>query len=164
MISFVDINSYAKVRRNLAIGGYQCKEFDGEHLHQMASGLQMIGRELNLAIATCGESVNLQEYGIVNNQCVDDHLMRKLFKEDRKLMSFLGGDGELCLFGEQTQFIDLKDKGQRKTCGCIMSKDIGQYNTCLHFCRYCYANFSEELVRTNFSKMGDVRSECILSR
>ncbi len=28
----------------------------------------------------------------------------------------------------------LKDKGQRQACGCINSKDIGQYNTCPHEC------------------------------
>ena len=29
--------------------------------------------------------------------------------------------------------------------------DIGAYNTCGHLCRYCYANYSEELVRRNMS-------------
>jgi DNA repair photolyase len=40
----------------------------------------------------------------------------------------------------------LKDKGQRRGCGCIVSKDIGTYDTCPHLCRYCYANSSEKAV------------------
>lgn len=27
---------------------------------------------------------------------------------------------------------NLKDKGQQKICGCMVSKDIGIYNTCRH--------------------------------
>lgn len=163
--SFVDIHTYAKVRRNLGLAGYQCREFDLINIQQMASGLQRIGRECNLAIATCGESVALEEYGIVKNKCVDDQLLRKLFKVDRQLMNFLGtGIPEVALFGEQNDFTNLKDKGQRQNCGCIVSKDIGQYNTCLHLCRYCYANYSEKAVKTNFSKLGGKFSECIMPK
>ncbi len=165
VISFVDLNSYANVRRNLTLAGYQCKEFALADIHRIASGLQKIGRECNLVIATCGESLALQEYGIVKNKCVDDHLMRQLFTADSKLMEFLGaGIQKFALFDEPSNLNDLKDKGQRENCGCIVSKDIGQYNTCLHFCRYCYANFSEKTVRANFSKLGDKFSECIIPK
>ena len=46
----------------------------------------------------------------------------------------------------------MPDKGQRAACGCMVSKDIGQYNTCPHQCEYCYANASKELATENWRR------------
>lgn len=58
-----------------------------------------------------------------------------------------------------------KDTGQRTACGCIPSKDIGAYDSCPHFCVYCYANRSEQAVRANLlrcrQQQPEIR-ECLL--
>ncbi len=64
-------------------------------------------------------------------------------------MDFLGMEEDL-FGGKNAPYI--KDKGQRTACGCIVSKDIGIYNTCPHLCVYCYANSSEKLVARNYEQ------------
>lgn len=35
----------------------------------------------------------------------------------------------------------------RPECNCYLHGDIGAYDTCSHFCRYCYANTNQTAVR-----------------
>ena len=47
----------------------------------------------------------------------------------------------------------IKDKmeARKNYCACYLSNDIGAYNSCLHLCKYCYANGKEEYIRKNNS-------------
>ena len=146
VFSFIGIASYRKVQRNLA--GLNCRELSKEDQISFAQGLSQLNIELSLELATCAEQVDLSAYGIKHNKCVDDELMMRLFHDDAALMDFIGAEYDL-IEGWQIKK-SKKDKGQRKACGCIVSKDIGMYNTCPHLCRYCYANFSDELVMKNW--------------
>lgn len=37
-------------------------------------------------------------------------------------------------------------------CNCFMGNDIGAYNSCAHFCKYCYANYDKTAVINNMKK------------
>lgn len=179
VFSFIDIAGYKKVQNNLvketqlftkeSVGN---AEFTESQMNEVAGDLAKI-REAwkqqgwNLKLATCAEKVDLKKYGIEHNRCIDGELMERLWPEDKELVYYLhtGKLPEPDLFGVVPQlpssYKNLKDKGQRKICGCMISKDIGMYNTCRHLCVYCYANTSKKLVLKNKSKHLD-ESESII--
>ena len=137
VIAFADVERYVRVRTRLRRYGRGCREPSADEMRVFAEKLVTAARPWGLAIATCAEAIDLEDLGIEKNRCVDDGLLARLFPDDAELLRFLGP--------EATRH-GLKDKGQRKECGCIVSKDIGAYDTCPHLCRYCYANSSERLV------------------
>lgn len=148
VFSFADIATYRKVIANLR--GTGCREFTADERTAFVRGLVGINAELGLELATCAEIVDLTPYGVRHNKCIDDDLMVRLFHDDKPLMDFFGAEYDL-LDGWIIKK-SKKDKGQRKACGCIMSKDIGEYNTCPHLCRYCYANATDDTVLANWKR------------
>jgi DNA repair photolyase len=130
VIAFADIERYVKVRSRLRKFGRGCRELTAEEMQAFAEKLTKATKGLGFQIATCAEAVDLSLHGIGRNKCIDDALLEGLFPHDAELKHFLG---------PTENRLRLKDKGQRKECGCIVSKDIGTYDTCPHLCRYCYA-------------------------
>ncbi|MCR5099742.1 MAG: DUF1848 domain-containing protein, partial [Butyrivibrio sp.] len=45
-----------------------------------------------------------------------------------------------------------KKKPSRAECTCYLSGDIGAYDSCMHLCKYCYANNDREKVISNYRK------------
>lgn len=179
VFSFVDVKAYRKVQNNLVKEtsyftkeDVESAEINDTQRQEIVEGLVKIREtwktdDWNIALATCGENIDLDEYGIEHNRCIDGTLMEQLFSKDEEFVYYLrtGVLPERDIFGEfpplPKKTKNLKDKGQRKACGCMISKDIGMYNTCRHFCVYCYANTSKECVLKNASRHND-NSESIV--
>jgi hypothetical protein len=155
VISFIDIGKYERVKRNLrSFGVGDVREFTEEEMFEYAEGLARLNRQWRLEISTCGEECDLSPYGISRGQCIGYDIINDEFPGDQDLLAFLHGstpDNRPDVPGTRERVMHrLKDPGQRSRCGCIVSKDIGQYNTCPHGCIYCYANSSPGAARKNY--------------
>jgi len=155
VFSFVDIAEYKSVPSSLQQSGFTgAREFSIDEKRLFAEKLQKLNEDWKLDIFTCAEEIDLTEFGIRKGSCIDYDLMARIFSQDRELMGFLHPTVQTNLSGvrnpEEARM--MKDPGQRRECGCFPSKDIGQYNTCMHLCTYCYANKSVSTVKKNYEK------------
>ncbi|MDR1371012.1 MAG: DUF1848 domain-containing protein [Dysgonamonadaceae bacterium] len=157
VFSFADIGIYRKVQNNLRNNSIPYQEFNERTMNEFAEGLQRLksSEKWKFELATCAEQISLGKYGIVHNKCIDDDLIIKLFPHDKVLMDFLGvkitPPDMFNPKGTIEKKRKNKDNGQRDCCECIVSKDIGEYNTCPHLCEYCYANANKNIALTNWN-------------
>lgn len=172
VFSYADIALYKKVKSNLDKNGIPYHEWTTEQMEEFAEKLSTMNKERswNYSLATCGEKIDIEKYGIEHNRCIDGDLITRIAWKDRELMEFMKVKIQErptpSLFGEETLpqgaiflpdnkfFVSAhkKDSGQREFCGCMAAKDVGEYNTCPHLCEYCYANASKEAALANWKR------------
>lgn len=158
VFSFIEIERYLKVQRNLREqGAGTVREFTGSEVTAFCEGLAAMNEEWGIHISSCADRRDLSQYGIARGQCISYDLMTEEFGNDRALQEFLSGSGQQTLSGSGEPELrlerqkQLKDPGQRNSCRCIVSKDIGEYSTCPHLCAYCYANSSRNSVGKKYA-------------
>lgn len=129
VISFIDL--YKNVLHNKRI--LKLEEINDDDLNKLANEFGKIAKENNINIFTCGEKMKFLEYGFIKGACLSKSYAINLMNELGKSVKF-------------------KKQSNRKNsyCECVEMVDIGAYNCCLSKCKYCYANFDEKTVNSNY--------------
>ncbi len=125
------MNLYRKTRNRLSRKGVQITPPEEKGFKDLMRFMAGEAQDKGMEISSCALPLELDQYGIKHGKCVDDSYIRKVF-------------------GHEVSH--RKDPSQRKACGCVISKDIGMYDTCLFGCLYCYATSSVEKARENLRK------------
>lgn len=125
LISFLD--DYKNVRKNEKVLNF--KELEESDYKAIGENFSISALKHHMIVHTCFEDRNLTEYGFSKDECLSRELAYKL-----------------------TGKVYKKEWKARKEgkCHCVQMVDIGVYNSCKHFCKYCYANYDEKQVQDNF--------------
>ncbi len=127
VISFIDI--YKKVERNFP----EAKEVSHKDRLTIGRAFIEIADRFGMTIRPCAEGTELEKFGADCSGC----MTVKTY--------------ETAIHAKLN--VPKKSKNQRNgECACLLGTDIGAYDTCGHFCRYCYANTHAGLVRENMKK------------
>lgn len=135
IVSFLD--EYKNVIKNKNILKYRA--FTENDYEQIGINFSKIAKENNMQVQTCFENRNLTEYGFIKGECLSHELAYKLTGKKYKSWKARKGD----------------------KCNCVEMVDIGVYNSCKHFCKYCYANYDESIVNNNFNNH-DINSSLLV--
>ena len=134
VISFIDL--YPKVRRNFPEVRAVPKDqrlFLGREMIRLAAAHGM-------TVKPCAEGDELAPYGADCGGCMRVSDYEKAIGKRLNVP---------------------KKKGARAECACYLSCDIGAYNTCRHFCKYCYANAETAKVLAQ-SRLHDPKSPFLI--
>lgn len=127
LIHFID--DYKNVKNNYSVLKY--RKLTENDYKVIGTSFSEIAKKHNIVVHTCNEERDFTEYGFIKDDCISRELAFKL-----------------------TGKIYKKKWKARKdlVCQCVEMVDIGVYNSCKHFCKYCYANYDEKQVNNNYNK------------
>lgn len=120
IVSFLD--EYKNVKNHQKELNY--KTPSSTDYEKIGENFANIAKSHNMVVQTCFEKHDLTEYGFQKGTCVPRELVYQLTGKKYK-------------------------KWQARKCNCAEMVDIGFYNTCLHRCKYCYANYNEIEIEKN---------------
>ncbi len=124
VISFIDL--YKKVLRNFP----EAQEVSAADRILFGKECVKIAEKCGMVLRPCAEGTELSAYGADCSGCMTAEVFETALKMPLKIPK-----------GTGTQ--------RKGACACILGNDIGAYDTCAHFCRYCYANTDVARVKEN---------------
>ena len=122
VISFIDL--YQKVQRNFP----EARTVSLADRLLLGESMAKAAKRCGMVLRPCAEGDLLAPFGADCSGCMTVPMYEKAIGARLKVP---------------------KKKAARAECACYLSGDIGAYDTCRHFCRYCYANSNAEAVRRN---------------
>lgn len=122
VISFIDL--YQKVRRNFP----EAREVPARQRLFLGREMARIAQAYGMTLMSCAEGDELAPFGVDCGGCMTPRVYEAALGKKLRVPH---------------------RQPPRGRCGCLLTGDIGQYDTCGHLCRYCYANSSAEAVRRN---------------
>ena len=129
IVSFLD--NYKNVQKNIAY--MKPHSFTEKMYEELGKTFSKYVRDNGMVVQTCFENRSLVEYGFVKGDCLSREL------------AFI-------MTGKKYRVQSARKGGK---CECVQMVDIGVYNTCKHVCKYCYANYMEDIVNSNCLKHDD---------
>ena len=129
IVSFMD--EYKNVRSNKNILKYRA--FTREDYKKIGEAFSKSAMDNGMSVQTCFEDNDLTQYGFVKGECLSHELA-------------------YILTGKKFKSSNVR---KEKKCQCVQMVDIGDYNSCMHMCKYCYANYDEKAVSSNFERHDD---------
>ena len=120
--SYLDI--YDKVLRNYPEGNRPSQDVQIKLMKELVK----IANQFGMTLKTCGEGDTFKSIGADTSGCLITDCYERAWNVKLKVP---------------------KRTPSRPECNCYIHVDIGAYDTCSHFCRYCYANTNQQAVRRN---------------
>lgn len=118
--------SFVEMYKKLDVNMPEIIPFTQEDKNQLAKWIWEISKKYNIYIQTCWTFDSYEEYWVHKSWCTTKEVLEQ---------------------ANNVTYKNIKASGMRKGCRCIPSHDIWAYDTCLNWCRYCYATKHHDKVK-----------------
>ena len=146
LATFGFLDLYPKLERNHK----DLRDTDDKTKIEISLEFKKIAKKYNMELRLCSKEKWLKEYDIDVNGCM------RLEDYERSIGKNL--------------IIKKRMDARKNYCSCLISNDIGMYNTCPHLCKYCYANGDKKIIIDNYMMhnpnspllIGDIKEDDII--